>query len=204
MINRLIKLMVACLLQGYFMICVYADGGFQTAKISSSVCVSCHGEKGNSLISAYPNLAGQNEKYFIKQMLAFKTSQRENPIMQSIAKTISEQDTSKLAVFYANQQAEIGTAKRELLSIGERLFRAGNAKRHIPACMACHGPAGEGNSLAGFPRLAGQHAAYVQVQLISYRLDKRKSRMMRDIAKRLTENEIVAIANYLAGLHQTH
>lgn len=196
--------MVACLLQSFFMICAYAGSDYQPAEINARACASCHGAKGNSLISAYPNLAGQNEKYFIKQMLAFKTSQRANPIMQSIAKTVSEQDIAKLGVFYASQPAEINTAKRELLTIGERLFRAGNTERHIPACMACHGPAGEGNSLAGFPRLAGQHAAYIQEQLTNYRLDKRKSKMMRDIAKRLTDDEIVAIANYLAGLHQTH
>jgi len=170
-------------------------------------CISCHGNNGQSIILNYPNLAGQNKIYLFKQMLAFKTGQRENPVMQAVTKNLTDHDMDKLAEFFAQQKPHFGTAKRALLKAGQLLYRGGNRQKGIPACMACHGPAGEGNLLAGTPSLAGQHANYTQTQLEAYRAKKRVTDgkgIMPDIAARLTDDDIIVLASYLEGLHRVH
>lgn len=170
-------------------------------------CASCHGEAGDAKIPSYPKLAGQNEKYFIKQMLAFKKAQRDNVMMQNIASNLTESDLLELAAYYAKQPPNIGIASRALVKQGQRLYRAGDKTQHLPACMACHGPAGEGNTLAGIPLLAGQHSAYTQAQLLAYREKSRKTdamQIMQAIAKQLTDDDIVALSSYIEGLHRIH
>lgn len=171
------------------------------------ICAGCHGEAGNGKAPNYPKLAGQNEKYFIKQMLAFKEAQRDNVMMQNIAGNLTTSDLRDLATYYAKQPPNIGIASRALVKQGQRLYRAGDKTQHLPACMACHGPAGEGNTLAGIPMLAGQHSAYTQAQLLAYKENFRKTdarQIMQGITKNLTDADIVALASYIEGLHRIH
>ncbi|MDF2867183.1 MAG: cytochrome c4 [Gammaproteobacteria bacterium] len=202
--NILKKLIICCIL----LIGMNTFG--YTAKDTNKtqiICASCHGKTGNTMTPSYPKLAGQNEKYFIKQMLAFKKTQRDNLIMQNIASNLTEADLRDLAAYYAKQSPQIGIARRVLVKPGQRLYRAGDKDRYLPACMTCHGPAGEGNSLAGIPMLAGQHSAYTKAQLFAYRTNTRKTdpnQIMQDIANHLTDDDIAALASYIEGLHRIH
>jgi cytochrome c553 len=170
-------------------------------------CELCHGTKGNSTINEdWPKLAGQNFNYLMKQMQDFHPSskhRRKNAIMSSLIITLSEDDKIKLANYYSNLLGSIDTAQTHLLSLGQRIYRGGDSKG-VPACLACHGPAGLGNPPAGFPRLSGQHARYIVTQLKKFRDGKRnndKYQMMPIISKKLNDIEIIAVANYISGLY---
>lgn len=198
----LLKKLIIYLLLGYCTTWTYA--ATNNSKLNN--CSSCHGLAGAGIITSYPKLAGQNVNYFINQMLAFKNGQRENKLMQSIAKMLSEDEIRKLADFYARQAVNSGMAKRSSVERGQLLYRAGNKARAIPACMMCHGPSGEGNELAGIPALAGQYAAYTQVQLFAYQTNTRTDvrHIMSDIAFRLSDEDITTLASYIEGLHKNN
>ncbi len=202
-------LVVSCLL----ITCAYAGGDPEAGKQKSTPCAACHGADGNSVNPAWPNLAGQGEKYLANQLQLFKEKIRVNTLMNPQAINLSEQDMQDLAAFYASQTPSMGTADPEkefqgkkLYVIGERIYRGGNSATGVPACMSCHAPNGVGNSAAKFPRLAGQHAIYVAAQLRAYRSGARYQtddnlNMMKDIVSYMTETEIDAVAEYIAGLH---
>lgn len=171
-------------------------------------CEICHGISGNSTANEnWPKLAGQNVNYLMKQMQDFQPnakSRRDNPIMNSLIVALSEKERIKIANYYARLVGTIDTAHSHLLSLGQRIYRGGDANKALPACLACHGPAGLGNPPAGFPRLSGQHARYIAQQLKAFRDGKRnndKYQMMSIISKKMNDTEIIAVSNYISGLY---
>jgi cytochrome c553 len=171
------------------------------AAISASVCVACHTNDGSRGTPANPILQGQHPDYLVKQLTEFKSGQRENPIMKGIASTLSESDMKNVAAFYASKDAKPGFAKnKDLAALGAKIYRGGLADRATPACTACHGPSGAGIP-AQYPRLSGQHADYVEAQLVAFRSGARHNNaVMNAIAAKLGDHEIKALADYVTGL----
>lgn len=184
-----------------------AAGDAEAGKEKSTVCASCHGTDGNSTNPEWPSLAGQHASYLLAQLVAFKEGERENPLMAPIVANLSREDMADLAAYYASQPARglyADAEAKEQIARGERLYRGGDADAAVPACMSCHGPDGGGNAPATFPVLAGQHATYLAMQLRAYRAGERTTDprgMMRDVAERLSDSKIEALARYLQGLH---
>ncbi len=183
----------------------HAAGSAEAGQARSVVCAACHGADGNSFNPEWPSLAGQNENYLIKSLQSFKDGSRQNVLMNAQAAGLSEQDMLDLAAWFSAQKLAGKTADPALVSSGERLFRGGNKASGVPACDACHGPSGQGNSPAGWPAIAGQHATYSANQLVAYRSKQRTTdgdtQMMRTVASGLTDEEIQAVTSYLQGLH---
>ncbi|NMM11783.1 MAG: cytochrome c4 [Polaromonas sp.] len=167
----------------------------------TAVCVSCHGADGNSTTPAYPKLAQQHPEYLVKQLQEFKAGKRQNAIMLGFASTLSEEDMRNVAYWVTSKKASPGFAKdKELSALGERIYRGGVADRQIPACAGCHSPNGAGIP-AQYPRLSGQHADYVTTQLTSFRDGIRNNSLqMTQVASKLNDREIRALADYIAGL----
>lgn len=179
-----------------------ADAGASKA----AACGACHGMDGNSVDPTYPKLAGQNEAYTVRQLKNFKDGKRVNPIMAPFAMTLSEQDMHDLGAFFASKQATPGQTDEIFVERAELLYRAGDAKLGVPACLACHGPAGRGMAGAAYPQLSGQWTDYVVAKFGEWRDgtvwgSDENSRIMPDIAKRLSEEDIAALASYAQGLH---
>ena len=166
-----------------------------------AVCASCHGVDGNSGTAAYPKLAQQHPEYLVKQLQEFKAGKRKNAIMMGFASALSEDDMKNIAFWVTSKKAKPGFAKdKELVSLGERIYRGGVADRQVPACAGCHSPNGAGIP-AQYPRLSGQHAEYVATQLTSFRDGVRKNSLqMSQVAAKLNDREIRALADYIAGL----
>ncbi|MCK5668273.1 MAG: cytochrome c4, partial [Gammaproteobacteria bacterium] len=151
---------------------VYA-GDVAAGKEKSALCAACHGTDGNSVNPVWPKLAGQHSEYILKQLKDFKAGKRNNIQMNPLVATLSEEDMQDLAAYFSSQQAKIGYASAESLEMGEKIYRAGDASKGLPACMSCHGPTGAGNPAASFPSLSGQHAEYTKIQLLAFRDNKR-------------------------------
>jgi cytochrome c553 len=168
---------------------------------SAEVCAACHANDGSRGSPANPILQGQHPEYLVKQLTEFKEGKRINPIMQGFAAQLSPEDMRNVAAFYATKQAKAGFAKsKELVTLGEKIYRGGVADRSIAACAGCHNPTGAGNP-SQFPRLAGQHADYTEAQLLAFRDGKRKnSPVMSDVIAKMNDHEIKAVADYIAGL----
>jgi cytochrome c553 len=174
------------------------------AALAQNVCSACHGPDGNSLTPSFPKLAGQGEAYLIHSLKDFKSGRRSNPIMYSMAQTLTPSEMDSVAHFFSKQKMSPGTANPKLVALGQRIFRGGLPKQGVPACMACHGPDGMGNEPAAYPRLAGQWAPYLLEQLNAFAHGKRKSTnhgMMNYVAAHLTPAQMKAVASYLQGLH---
>ena len=174
-------------------------------KIAGQVCAACHGPDGNSPLPENPKLAGQVYDYIVKQLADYKAGkERKNPIMASMVAPLSETDMRAVAAHYAAQKPRIGAARnKDTVALGQKLWRGGNPETGVPACSACHGPDGSGIP-SQFPRLSGQHAEYTIAQLKAFRSGERANdpnQMMRMIAARMSEAEIAAVADYIAGLH---
>lgn len=181
------------------------EGSVEAGKAKSITCAACHGADGNSVNPAWPNLAGQNAKYLVQQLQAFKAGARSDPLMTPQAMMLSEEDMHNLAVYYASQQSAPKTvAQPATVDLGQSLYRGGDTETGAAACTACHGPTGRGNPAAAYPLLRGQYAVYVAKQLRDYAAGRRTSdqpqRMMQEIASRLSEQDIVAVASYVQGL----
>lgn len=181
------------------------EGSAEAGQAKSITCAACHGPEGNSVNPQWPSLAGQNAKYIVQQLAAFKSGQRSDPLMTPQAMMLSEEDMHNLAVYYAGQQsAPKPVASPEAVDKGESLYRGGDTESGAAACTACHGPTGRGNPAAAYPMLRGQYATYVAKQLRDYAAGRRKSdqptRVMRDIASKLSEDDMLAIASYVQGL----
>ena len=181
------------------------EGSVEAGKAKSITCAACHGADGNSVNPAWPNLAGQNAKYLLQQLQAFKAGTRSDPLMTPQAMMLSEEDMHNLAVYYAAQQSAPKTvAQPATVDIGQSLYRGGDTETGAAACMACHGPTGRGNPAAAYPLLRGQYAVYVAKQLRDYAAGRRTSdqpqRMMQEIASRLSEEDMLAVASYVQGL----
>lgn len=172
----------------------------QTVKL----CSRCHGLEGKSTNPRYPKLAGQGGDYIIKQLWEFKNGYRKQPLMSTIADKLTFEEIIQLANYFSDQSPSFGFAKPGNIALGKRLYQGGDVSKGIPACSACHGPAGNGNSTAMFPRLGGQHAAYIVKQLQKFQQGERQndpSEIMRDISRKISMDEMVAVANYISGLH---
>lgn len=180
-----------------------ADGDADAGKARSATCAACHGADGNSVNPEWPKIAGQHESYIVIQLQAYQSGKRQNALMSAQAVGLSEKDMADLAAYYAAQTPKQGKADPELVATGERVYRGGNAERGVPACIACHGPAGKGNPLTAYPLIAGQHATYTYQQLRAYADQQRKSdknQMMRNIADRMSDSDMRAVASYIEGL----
>lgn len=176
------------------------DAGKQKAQL----CAACHGPDGNSVNPAWPNLAGQHPEYLIKQLKDFKSGARKNAQMAPMAAPLSDADMDSIAAWFHSNQTKTGVASPDLLEAGQTVYRHGNAKTGVPACMACHGPDGTGNPAAAYPALSGQHAVYTTAQLKAFRSGERSNdpnKIMRIVAGNMTDAEIEAVANYIQGLH---
>lgn len=164
-------------------------------------CVACHGAAGNSTIALNPKLAAQHESYIAKQLANFKTPERSNPIMSPIAKALTDDEMKNIAAYLDAQVQKPGAAKnKDTVELGKKIYRAGIAEKSVPACAGCHSANGSGIP-AQFARLGGQHQDYTAAQLTNFRGGVRKnSPQMTTIAKRLSDDEIKAVADYIAGL----
>ena len=180
---------------------LYADGD---AARGLPACVSCHGAAGNSTIAANPKLAGQHENYLYKQLVDFTTPQRNQPVMSTYAKMLSDADKKNVAAYLGAQLAKPGAAKnKDTIELGKKIYRGGIASKQVAACASCHGAAGNGIPVQ-YPRIAGQHQDYTVAQLAMFRSTKADARKnsaeMHTIAARMSDDEIAAVADYIAGL----
>lgn len=168
---------------------------------STAVCAACHTTDGSRGSPANPILQGQHPEYLVKQLAEFKSGKRDNAIMKGFAATLGDDDARNVAAFYAGKQAKSGFAKnKDLVALGEKIYRGGIAERSVAACAGCHSPNGAGMP-SQYPRLAGQHAEYTEAQLVAFRGGARKnSAQMTDVAAKLNDREIKAVADYIAGL----
>ena len=167
----------------------------------TAVCAACHGADGNSGTPDYPRLAGQHPEYLAKQLHEFKSGKRANAIMSGFSAMLSDADVTNISTWLAAQKPKAGAAKdKELVSLGEQIYRGGIADRNIPACAGCHSPNGAGIP-SQYPRLSGQHAAYTETQLKALRDGTRANNaIMHDVAAKMNDREIKAVADYAAGL----
>ncbi len=167
----------------------------------AAVCAACHGADGNSTIAANPKLAQQHPEYLVKQLQEFKSGKRANPVMQGMAAMLSDDDMRNVSAWLASKPAKPGFAKdKDLVALGERIYRGGIADRSIAACAGCHSPNGAGIP-AQYPRLSGQNAEYTVQQLTSFRDGKRGNSLpMAQVAGKMNDREIKAVADYIAGL----
>ena len=194
---------------------VWAGGDAAAGKLKTASCAGCHGQDGNSAIASFPKLAGLGEKYLTAQLRHIKAGERVIVEMTGLLDYMSDQDLQDMAAYYNSKKIQISGAKeitligindtQKVLELGENLYRAGNLKTGVAACIACHSPSGKGNSPAGYPALGGQYAEYTEKQLLAYRNGERNSganaKIMQGVAKALSDKEIKALANYIAGLN---
>jgi cytochrome c553 len=190
---------------------VSAQGSIEAGKAKSQTCVACHGADGNSQLTMYPKLAGQHAKYLEKQLKELKLGMtsggkqgRYDPVMSGMAMPLSDEDMADLSAYYASLPISSNTTPEDVVEQGKALYAAGDAERGITACIACHGPRGNGTELSGFPKVSGQHADYIKLQLEKFRDGTRNNDMngmMRDIAKKLSDNDIEVLSKYVGGLH---
>jgi cytochrome c553 len=199
-----------------------AAGDPEAGKALAGACAACHGEDGNSPSPMFPKLAGLGEKYLLMQLQDIKAGNqgveggRPVPQMMGLLEGLSERDLVNLASYYSQQPMQLSGAqeaevqlytgeKVDALKLGASIYRSGNLETGIPACTGCHSPRGLGNAPTGYPRLGGQHAAYIEEQLKAFRAGNRvndgEDMPMREIARRMSDAEITAVANFIAGLH---
>lgn len=171
----------------------------------AAVCFACHGPDGNgSINSAWPKLAGQGSAYIYEQLQQFKSHKRSNPLMWAQAGTLSDDDMKNLAAYFASLPYVPGVSSQSSIKIAQPLYRAGDFKRGLPACAACHGPDGAGNAAAKIPRIGGQNSTYIATQLTNYKTKERgvgvNGQMMQYVAGKLSAQDIQALASYVGGL----
>ena len=175
----------------------------EAGKTKSGLCAGCHGPDGNSFAATWPKLAGQHASYLVKQLKEYKAGIRVDPTMQGMAATLDDQGVEDVAAYFASQTPKPVDFDKTKAALGESIYRGGITQAAIPACMACHGPDGGGNAPAKYPSLKSQHADYTVAQLRKFKDGSRSNdagKMMRNIAKRMTEDEMSAVAAYIASL----
>ena len=175
----------------------------ERGQTKAAACAACHGPQGNSTNPQWPKIAGQGAKYIVKQLELFKDKHRVNALMNEQVASLSKTDIHDLAAYFSKQKITPGAADKNYVELGQSIYRGGIQKKNVPACLSCHGPAGEGNPAASFPRLGGQHAAYTTVRLRAYRAGSAYpgSEIMNHVAKPLSDEEIRAVSSYMQGLH---
>ena len=205
---------------------LHAEGNISAGKAKAASCAGCHGEDGNSAIPMYPKLAEQHSTYISKELLAFKTSARKDPTMEAMVQALSDDDMKNIGAYYASQKisanpapqlvnddddeaeeevtpVDLETQLAELLALGSDLYRNGDVPREVSACIACHGPYGEGNKPATYPALKGQHADYLIKTLADFKAGNRTKNpdnAMHMIAKKMTDKEIKAVAYHISTM----
>ena len=184
-----------------------AAGDAAAGQAKSQTCAACHGADGLAVAANYPNLAGQSERYLLRQLKMIKSKVRDAPLMAGQLDAMTDTDLANLAAYFSSKTPKVAKApdRPDDLLVGEHLYRGGSLTKQVSACTACHSPMGNGNRPAGFPMLRGQSMEYVIAQLTAYREGRRKTDedyggMMRMVAGRLTDNEIRALASYVQGL----
>ncbi|SMF17858.1 Cytochrome c553 [Alteromonadaceae bacterium Bs31] len=195
---------------------VHAAGDAVKGESLVAACAACHGANGNSAVANFPNLAGQGEKYLLKQLQDIKEKLRDIPEMVGQLDASSDQDLQDMAAYYAKQPLQLtGSVEQTVqvnsglkvdgLKLGAAVYRAGNMETAVPACTGCHSPTGQGNAPASYPRLGGQHADYIAKQLRDFRAGNRlndgDAMVMRGVAEHMSDAEIDAVANFIAGLN---
>ncbi len=193
---------------------IFAEGNAEVGKAKTVVCSACHGADGNSATGAFPKLAGLGEKYLSKQMQDIKSGDRTVAEMTGMLTAYTDQDIANVAAYYSSQTRQLAGAEEnsKQLTLGEKIYRAGNLETGVAACTGCHSPSGNGNAPAGYPALGGQHSQYIAKQLRAFRTGAHdaddpaarkndSSKMMRGVTAQLNDQEINALANYISGLH---
>lgn len=180
-------------------------GDAAVGKSKSAACGGCHGFDGNSPISMYPKLAGQNEAYIVNQLKAFKANTtRQNPIMMGMAAGVSDADAADIgAYFQAQSVKDAATFDESKIAAGRELYKGGNMQAGIPACQGCHGPTGAGTAGIGYPQVGGQYVDYTLAQLKAFKNGSRSNddkALMRSIVAKMSEKDMIAVANYIASL----
>tara|TARA_E500000081_G_scaffold22565_1_gene26199 strand:- start:128 stop:724 length:597 start_codon:yes stop_codon:yes gene_type:complete len=184
---------------------VLGAGDPNSGKDKVAVCSACHGADGNSVVGLWPSLAGQNEKYLVKQLRLVKSGDRVIDSMVGLLDNLEDSDLEDIAAFYASQNNKVGQAEESKIELGRKLYYAGNLEKGIPACSACHSPKGLGNGPAAYPLLSGQQPDYVTKALKDYRSGERvnedPSKIMAAIAYKLDDVEIDALSSFVHGLY---
>ena len=179
-------------------------GDATKGKAVSAICSACHGADGNSVNPDWPKIAGQGEAYLVKQLIDFRKDKRAEATMTPMAKGIaSDEDVLHLAAYYASQKQKPGTANKDKVAAGEKIYKGGIMASGVAACSGCHGPSGEGNAPAKFPKISGQHAKYAIKQLKDFRSGSRNNdtgKMMHNVVAKMSDTEIEAVAEYISGL----
>jgi len=204
----------------------FAEGSISAGKTKSASCAGCHGEDGNSMIGTFPKLAGQHEGYLVQQLVAFKDGSRNAPMMAPLAMGLDKNDIEDIAAYFASKKISKNLAPvifsddddedepemtdeqkaaelKGLMALGADLYRNGNLKTDVSACIACHGPVGEGNKPAAFPSVRGQHADYLIKALTDFKKGSRSNtsdNMMHMISKKMEDNEIKALSYYISTM----
>jgi cytochrome c553 len=184
----------------------FKPGDATTGQAKAATCGACHGADGNPASSQYPKLAGQGEDYIARQVDLIKSGKRQNAVMMGFIANLSVQDMHDIGAYFFSKASLPGVADAKYVARGEALYRGGDAKIGVPACMACHGPDGRGNPGAAYPQLAGQYADYVSAKLKDFRGGKGfaeddRGKIMTVIAKGLSDDDIAALSSYVEGLH---
>jgi len=183
-----------------------AEADAAAGREKAQACAACHGQNGISQMSAFPHLAGQQKSYLAKQIMDIRDGNRNVPQMAGQVDNFSDQDAWDVAAFFAGQDPNVGQAEDDaaLLARGEELYRAGDMAKGIPACAACHTPTGEGIGTAVYPAVSGQYAEYMVSTLQAFATGERANdpnAIMRDIASKMSDDDMQAVANYILGLH---
>ncbi len=205
--KKLILASIALVFAGSSMLMAGAAvaGDAAAGKAKSAACGGCHGFDGNSPVATYPKLAGQNEAYITKQVKDFKAnSDRQNPIMFGMVAALSDADAADIGAYFQSQSIKEAAAfDADKIAEGREMYKGGDLQKGIPACQACHGPTGAGTAGIGFPQLGGQYVEYTLAQLKAFKDGSRKNdakKLMRSIVEKMSEKDMVAVANYIASL----
>lgn len=200
---KIIGLTIATLFSSVSISVVQA-GDASKGKEKTAVCAGCHAVDGNSPLAINPKLAGQGEKYLVKQLHDFKSKARDNATMFPMASMLSDEDIDNIAAYYAQQKVQHMAVEDKYIEPAGKLYRGGDADRDIPACIACHGADGNGIATAGYPAVGGQHPEYTIATLKAFRSGARDNDLngvMRDVVAKMSDTQIEELAYYLAGLH---
>ena len=175
----------------------------EAGKTKSALCAGCHGVDGNSTNGIWPKLAGQHASYLQKQIREFKNGTREDPVMRGMVAALTDTDIEDIAAYYESQAIKPAGFDKELIEKGEAIYRGGITETSVPACIACHSPSGDGNGPASFPSLKSQHPEYIVAQMQKFKDGSRSNdpgSMMRNVAVRMLDSEMAAVAAYMAAL----
>lgn len=176
------------------------QGDASAGKTKSEACGGCHGADGNPAAPVFPKLAGQHPAYLSKQLREFRSQKRvDQAVMNAMAESLSDADIADISAWFASHKVKPEAAEKN--DLGEKVFRSGISAKAVPACMACHGPKGEGNPSSVYPAIGGQYSSYIGKTLHDYKSGERTHAIMQDIANRLSDDEINAVSDYVSGVH---